>query len=325
MPGVGKEKESRMRRIYERETDNLFARLLMNDTGFARRFITLFDGRSENGIVAIAQQTPHKAEGHRGSIDLELTRADGAILLIENKIDAGYSVTRAGDPQPDRYRASVAALRSQGLNAASVLLAPQVYLVGTRHGDAFDYHVSYEELRLGLNGADLALLEAAIVQAATPYDPVPNPSSAAFFADYEAFARSNFPELVIKHNPNGNGVRPTESRTVYFDVPRTLRTWGDLPRPRMSLQCRDSGAPSASVKIMLGGWGVRAGQIRVPASLAAIGGYIRPAGRSLGLVIDTPQLETQMPFDAQVPAAEEGLEAARRLARWWNHHAETFH
>jgi hypothetical protein len=74
---------------------------------------------------------------------------------------------------------------------------------------------------------------------------------------------------------------------------------------------------------MLGGWGTRAGSIPVPASLAEIGGYIRPAGRSLGLVIDTPQLDTQMPFDAQVPAVEEGLEAARRLMRWWNHHADT--
>lgn len=65
------------------------------------------------------------------------------------------------------------------------------------------------------------------------------------------------------------------------------------------------------------GWGARAGSIPVPASLAEIGGYIRPAGRSLGLVIDTPQLDTQ------VAAVEEGLEAARRLARWWNHHADT--
>lgn len=71
------------------------------------------------------------------------------------------------------------------------------------------------------------------------------------------------------------------------------------------------------------GWRARAGSIPVPASLAEIGGYIRPTGRSLGLVIDTPQLDTQMPFDAQVAAVEEGLEAARRLARWWNHHADT--
>ncbi len=72
---------------------------------------------------------------------------------------------------------------------------------------------------------------------------------------------------------------------------------------------------------MLGGWGTRAGSIPTPSSLTAIGAYIRPAGRSLGLVIDTPQLDTQMPFDAQVVGIEEGLEAARKLAAWWNRHA----
>jgi len=311
-----------MTRIYERQTDALFAAALSLDTEFGQAFLSAIDGCPENRVSAIARQTPHRGEGHRGSIDLELTRADGSILLIENKIDAGYSVTRKGDPQPDRYRASVSTLRGRGGRAGSVLLAPEIYLRGTRHGSSFDHHVSYEALRNSLRGADLALLEAAILQATTPYDPMLNPSSAAFFADYQAFALHYFPELVIKHNPNGNGVRPTGSRTVYFDVPRTLRSWADIPRPRMSLQCRDSAAPSASVKIMLGEWGARARSFRAPDSLGAIGGYARPAGRSLGLVIDTPQLDTQLQFEAQVAEVEEGLEAARRLVGWWNRHAE---
>jgi len=311
-----------MTRIYERQTDALFARALTGNPDFARAFLAIIDPVPGPAIVSVVQQAMHQGPGHRGSIDLHLIRADGSVLLVENKIDAGYSVTRTGDPQPDRYRASVAALRARGLRAASVLLAPQVYLRGTRHAGAFDHQVSYEALRPTLSGADLALLDAAILQAATPYDPIPNPSSAGFFADYEAFARENFPDLVIKRNPNGNGVRPTESRTIYFDVPRTLRTFANLPRPRMSLQCRDSAAPSASVKIMLGSWGTRAGRIRVPDSLRAMGGYIRPAGQSLGLVIDTPQLDTQMPFDAQVAEVEEGLDAALRLVRWWNRDAE---
>jgi len=312
-----------MTRIYERQTDALFTEALTRNPAFCSDFLSTIDGEPGNRISAVAGQTPHRAATHRGSIDLEITRADGSILLVENKIDAGYSVTSAGDPQPDRYRASVATLKAQGRRAASVLLAPEIYLRGTRHRAAFDHHVSYEALRTSLTGADLELLDAAIAQASTPYDPMPNPSSASFFADIEAFARLHFPELFIKSNPNGNGVRPTESRTIYFDVPRTLRAWSGLPRPRMSLQCRDSTAPSASVKIMLGGWGGRATTILVPDSLATISGYIRPAGRSLGLVLDTPQLDTQMPFDAQVPAVEEGLEATRKLAAWWNRHADT--
>ncbi|HHX89580.1 MAG TPA: hypothetical protein GX700_07365 [Paracoccus sp.] len=308
-----------MTRIYERDTDALFARVLGTDPTFQSLFLSLIGGSSR--IDEIRRQTRHYGAGHRGSIDLELHGKDGSILLVENKIDAGYSVTLAGDPQPERYEASVAALRARGINAASALLAPEIYLRGSRHAHRFDHRISYEALRACLAGADLALLDAAILQAVTPYDPVPNTSSAAFFADYAAFAGQHFPGLVVKHNPNGNGVRPTGSNTIYFDVPRTLRTWPKLPRPRMSLQCRDSGAPSASVKIMLGGWGMRA--IPVPPRLFAIGGYIRPAGRSLGLVIDTPQLDTQMPLDAQVGEVEEGLEAADRLVRWWNADAET--
>lgn len=311
-----------MTRIYERQTDALFLAAFARNPAFAAAFLDAIDEVPGNRVRSVASQTRHRGTGHAGTIDLEITREDGSILLVENKIDAGYSVSRVGDPQPDRYRASVAALRAGGCSAASVLLAPEVYLRGTRHGAAFDHRISYEALRPVFHGDDLALLDAAILQAVTPYDPEPNPSSAAFFAAYADFARHRFPDLVIKRNPNGNGVRPTESRTIYFDVQRTLRDWAHLPRPRMSLQCRDSSAPSASVKIMLGGWAARARTMRAPGGFAETGGYIRPAGRSLGFVIDTPQLQTQMPFNAQVPAVEEGLDAARRLAAWWNRHAD---
>jgi len=224
-----------MTRIYERQTDALFLSALTRNSAFSAAFLDAIDGVPGNGVHDVSTQTPHRGAGHRGSIDLQIRRKDGSILLVENKIDAGYSVTRVGDPQPERYRASVAALRAKGLSATSVLLAPEVYLRGTRHGAAFDHQISYETLRPNFHGDDLALLDAAILQAVTPYDPEPNPSSAAFFAAYEGFARRHFPELVIKRNPNGNGVRPTESRTIYFDVPRTLREWAHLPRPRMSL------------------------------------------------------------------------------------------
>jgi hypothetical protein len=203
------------------------------------------------------------------------------------------------------------------------LLAPEIYLAGTRHANTFDHLVSYEALRRALNGQDLTLLDAAIAQAATPYDPVPNDSSGAFHADLKAFASLHFPELVIKKNPNGNGVRPSGSNTIYFDVPITLKKWPHLPRPRMSLQCRDLGAPSASAKIMLGGLACRAENTCEPDSLLEIGGYIRPAGQSLGLVLDTPQLDIQKPLNTQVEETEEGLDAVRRLTAWWNRHAKS--
>lgn len=52
-------------------------------------------------------------------------------------------------------------------------------------------------------------------------------------------------------------------------------------------------------------------------SLTDIGAYLRPAGQSLGVVIDTPRLDTQRCFATQVEDVAEGLEAALRLQGWW--------
>ena len=312
-----------MSRIYERQTDALFLRRLTGDFAFAAAFLGLVGMPPAARIRQVLPQTPHRGDGHRGSIDLEVHLLDGLRLLVENKIDAAYSVTSGGDPQPRRYAASLAALSRQCIPAATVLLAPATYLRATREAASFTRTVAYEALLPTLDGDDHALLAAAINQAETPYEPRPNPDSAAFFAAFEEHVSRFFPALVLKSNPNGGGVRPTGSRTVYFDVARTLRPVAHLPRPRMSLQCRDSAAPSASVKIMLGDLAANASRVVPPQSLAGIGGYLRPAGRSLGIVIDTPQLDTQMPFEAQVPAVEEALDAATRLASWWNDDGQT--
>lgn len=69
---------------------------------------------------------------------------------------------------------------------------------------------------------------------------------------------------------------------------------------------------------MLPGMAADADRLACPQGLAAIGGYLRSAGRSLGLTIDTPRLDTQLPFETQIDAIDEGLVAATRLAQWWN-------
>ncbi|WP_114286451.1 hypothetical protein [Candidatus Halocynthiibacter alkanivorans] len=302
------------RKIYERDTDELFARALMQ-ASVAETFLdAIFD--FDRSICKIRRQTAHV--GHTGTIDLEIELACGSRLLIENKIDAAYSISGEGIPQPERYAASVTALRETGVEAYSVLLAPEVYLGSSRSGALFDRQVSYETLLPALTGAERAMLEEAIRQAEEPYEAEPNLASGEFFEDYVAHASGNWPDLVIKRNPNGNRVRPTESRTIYFDVPHTLLSLAGLPRPRMSLQCRDSAAPSASVKIMLTGMAGACGVVGVADGLRAIGGYIRPAGRSLGFVIDTPQLDTQRILSEQIEAVDTGLVAAARLREWWN-------
>jgi hypothetical protein len=164
------------RTIHERNTDALFAAALVRP-GFARLFLGLILPSPVAPVRRVARQTPHAS--HSGSIDLEIHLEDGRRLLVENKIDAGYSVTRDGVPQPERYTASVTALRARGIEAHSVLLAPQVYLTGSRFAAAFNHTVAYEALRPGFSGADHELLETAIAQAEMPYEPEPNNRSYA--------------------------------------------------------------------------------------------------------------------------------------------------
>ena len=180
----------------------------------------------------------------------------------------------------------------------------------------------YEDLLPFLAPAGKVCLQNAILQADTPYEPVNNSSAAEFFAAFREFVSSQFPDLTLKREPNPNGIRPKHSRTPYFNVSRMLAAHAGIPKPRMSLQCWDDTFPSASVKIMLGGWGLFAKTLPPEASLEDSGAYLRPAGRSLGIVIDTPRLETQRPFASQTGNVAEALEAALRLQSWWNNHPD---
>lgn len=303
------------RTIYERDTDALFI-AAFDRPNFTARFLELAGIAPGGTVRKLEPQAPHPVA--TGSIDIALDLSGGECLLIENKIDATYSVTLAGDPQPKRYVASVAALKARGITARSVLLAPKCYLEASRYGRSFDVAVSYEDLRPALSGAALALLEAAILQAETPYEPDPNTASATFFEEFYARARKIVPKVKLKDNPNGGGVRPTGSHTIYVDVSGSLRSWRNVPKPRMSIQAWDSGAHSASVKIMIGGLGHRATQLPVPAGLTRFAGYLRPAGKSLGCTIDTPRFDTQRPLAEQLTAVDAALQAAAQLQDWWN-------
>ncbi|MBC7146994.1 MAG: hypothetical protein H5U24_16580 [Thioclava marina] len=303
------------RTIYERDTDALFI-AAFDQPEFTARFLKLAGIAPGRTIRKLEPQAPHPVA--TGSIDIAIELSDGERLLIENKIDANYSVTRAGEAQPERYAASVSTLKAKGITARSVLLAPKCYLEASRHARSFDAAVSYEDLRPVLSGTARELLDAAILQAQTPYEPDPNAASATFFEDFYARARKIAPRLKLKDNPNGAGVRPTGSHTIYVDVPGSLRAWRNVPKPRMLIQAWDSGAHSASVKIMIGGLGHRATELPVPVGLARFDGYLRPAGKSLGCTVDTPRLDTQRPLAEQLPAIDAALQAAAQLQDWWN-------
>ena len=303
-------------RIREARIDALFAKHLLRPK-FCTAFLDLVGLSGE--CVQVSAQHAHPVGG--GTIDLWLGLSTGIVILLENKIDAAWSVTGAGEDQPYRYRASVEKLAELGTEAKSLLLAPQIYLRSSRMAASFNLNVAYEDCLVWMEGEDRILLSAAIDQAMQPYEPEPDAPTSDFFASFRAHVGQYWPQLTLKREPNGGGVRPTGSHTIYFDVPQTLRHQPHLPKPRMSLQAWDSGASSPSVKIMLGRFADSAKNLSVPRSLKAIDGYFRPAGGSLGIVVDTPRLDPRWPFLSQIAQVETGLGAAQMLRDWWNDYA----
>ncbi|MGB3555042.1 MAG: hypothetical protein WBA25_10425 [Jannaschia sp.] len=302
-------------RLTEAQLDTSLAHILEANGPAAHRILLAAGVEPGMAVHRVARQTRHL--GAAGTIDLDVTLRSSGRLLVENKIDAPWSVTAVGVAQPERYRRTAETLRAAGTAVRTVLIAPEGYLAASRHAATFDAAVSYETACEGLEGPEADLIRAAIAQAAAPYEPMPDDPTIAFFARWRALATETFPALVLKASPNANGVRPSASRTLYFDVPRMLGDLPRVPRPRASIQARDSGAPHASAKLMIGGWGAMWGTAPAPSSLAAIGAYMRSAGGSLGLVVDTPTLDCRAPFDPQRDAVMEGLAAMDRLRDWW--------
>ena len=303
--------------IYERDIDEMLLNTLERPV-FARHFLAALRLAPSPEIKAILPQVRHV--GSSGTIDLELVLTDGALVLIENKIDARYSVNGDGVPQPMRYRQTQSELAAKGIVAHTVLLAPASFFGSGGSSGHFDHQISYEDLLTALDTTERAMMHAAIEQANAPYEPDPNAASAEFFQNFSEHVQRHWPHLVMKPNPNGDGVRPTASRTIYFDTRRTLQDWALPSGPRMSLQCWDSAAAAASAKIMLGGLAKAASERACPQTLMRLGGYLRQAGQSLAFTIDTPRLETQQAFAQQLAAVDAGLTALSKLQSWWNAH-----
>jgi hypothetical protein len=94
------------------------------------------------------------------------------------------------------------------------------------------------------------------------------------------------------------------------------------PSTRPSASARPAAAPrtSASAKIMIGTWARYLPVIRPLAAtvLKGTGFYVRPAGASLGIVVDTPRLDPKRPASDQSEEIGMALTASARLAAWWN-------
>lgn len=294
-------------RIYEYQIDAEIVAALKNPISAANILARLgCDGATVSNVLS---QAPHT--GSSGTIDVVAVLSDGTHLLIENKIDAAYSLNRDQLTQPERYRKSTGQLNANGTPAVAVLIAPERYLASTRLLADFDRSLSYEALAELLAKDARALVIEAARQAALPYEPVPSEANIRTFEAIYRLQEARFPELVLK----GNRVRPRESVTIYVDVLKTLRAYPGVPKPSMSVQLRQTGA-----KIMLPRLALAAEHLEPSQSMAAMGASFSRAGRSLGIRLPTDQIDVDQPFEKQADAAHRALEALDTLRHWWNSH-----
>lgn len=306
-------------KVLEKDIDKILIGRFSSDKKFCEKFLTLipqFAGKNIFDSLTVKGQAPHC--GATGTIDIFLNifnaqKQNIFVLLLENKLDSSFTPN-----QPERYAASATALSKGSRPALAVLCAPQNYIERSKHTKPFNVLISYECISDLLDGDDRVLILDAIRRFEMPYEPDPVPQVMEFFRGYEQLAATHFPELVIKKNPNTKGERPEASRTIYFVTARTLPRYDFLPTLRFSHQCWDSNAPSPSVKVMFADWGNCETALRKFAAddLANTPFYLRKAGRSLGLVHDTPRLNNMKPVGVQDNAVLEGLRAASKIRAW---------
>ena len=305
--------------IYEQDIDLILARRLISDRHFANAVTARIFGPATVPAfesVHVDRQVPHA--GASGTIDLVVRLFDSdkkevACILIENKLDSSFTPT-----QPERYASSVVAMCDARRPVISVICAPEQYVSRSKYIGPFATSLTYEVISRLLDGEDCSLVENAILRFSMPYEPDPVPEVQDFHDGYNAFVSEIAPELIVKRNPNTRGERPEASRTIYFDVKRTLPNWKFLPTLRFSHQCWDSSAPSASVKIMFDGWASHESLLRKlsQSKLGKTPLYLRRASRSLGLVHDTPRMDNKRPVKDQLDAVLAGIRAAAALRAW---------
>lgn len=303
--------------IYERDVDTLLERKLTSDQQFLTTFIREVERQTNHRFhwrtCTVTKQSPHK--GTHGTIDLLVRLFDEGretgLILIENKLDSSFTPN-----QPERYRSSAIAMTRPGCKAVGIICAPGDYIHKSKYVDPFHARVGYEFLREHVEEDDCSILDSALLRYSMPYEPDPVPEVRQFHEGYVRLIQNLAPELVVKSNPNTGGERPKDSRTMYFDVRKTLPRYDFIPTMRFSHQCWDSSAPSASVKIMFAGWARHCAALRQNNDLQESPFYLRPAGGSLGLAHDTPRLDNTKSVAQQMTAVVEGIRAAAALRAW---------
>lgn len=244
---------------------------------------------------------------------------DGArlLLLIENKIDAGFRERQA---KRYRFRAAEAVERDEADATRCVLIGSQDYLRSARDAGEFDALVSYESLRAFLSGrathADaetaarmthrVEMLTQAVERSRRGWTPQPHEGTTRAWRVYYEHVQQA-PTLRMPEP----GPKPFNSCFIRFD--------GSLPTdsrlPRCVIMHKLGGG---FVELQFTGWG-RHEQWLAERLNGQLDGTmrLRRAAKSLSITIDAPPYDLNRPVDGQLDVITAGIAAAARLREWY--------
>jgi hypothetical protein len=227
-------------------------------------------------------------------------------LLVENKIDA--------PPQPEqavRYkkRGKLGQEKEYWNDFRTVLIAPRRYLGSSKNTGTYDIELAYEELlsyfvsrrsRDPRFGYKARVIQEAIDQNRRGYQPTFSKEMTAFVEAYTKEALQWAPELNVEPAKK----RPAGSTWIQFrpkGLPEGVTVFHQMTRGAVKMFWAGQAADEAVWRQQ---WDYRKPE----------GAFLELTGKSMAMSMEVPLIDPlAKPFDVQVAAVREALDAAKRL------------
>jgi hypothetical protein len=197
----------------------------------------------------------------------------------------------------------------------TIIIAPARYFGAAGSIKGFDSRITYEKILHWFLHAEAlgerrhykaALLRSAIDKGMLGYQPEEDAPTTDFWRAYWLLARDHAPELEMKEPSS----KPSGSGFIYFRPP-------SLPKGVDICHKFNRGY----IDLHLGGMGQRLNEVN-----AVLGSHFEPdmrlaqAAKSAAIRLLVPTLDASVPLAGQLSEAQLGLDAARRLLKWFLNH-----
>lgn len=299
--------------VIERDVDLLILEELLAQSGFATWFSDQCHIPAGATFINAWHSVSHENDGESDLVALYETAGKRILVLIENKIDAGFT-----HEQPERYKLRAEKyLASHRIDRAiTLLMAPEAYL---ERSNKFEAYLSHERIREWYNQKASAigpralykmlLLDIAIFKLRRGYQMRKSNSVSDFWPAYHELVRTEFPDLQMKYKPTG---RPVKSRTFSFYIKGRHFAADDY----MAHQGREG-----TINFYAFGRAYDIDHFKERyAALVPEGIEIDKAGKSALFYMHTPPFNVEEPFEPQKETVRIGLERLRALYHWLLEH-----